>query len=62
MRTSTRTNNHIVREAMNNAQMYQWELAELIGVSEPTLIRWMRREMPIERQEELVELIRRSKA
>ena len=50
--------NELIRNALRERCMYQWQLAELLGVSEPTLIRWMRHELPEEKQEEIVSIIK----
>ena len=34
-----------------------WELAEIMGISEPTITRRLRRELPAEQQEEMLALI-----
>lgn len=34
-----------------------WELAEFMGISEPTMTRRLRRELPAEQQEEMLALI-----
>lgn len=46
-----------VRTALMTSGVYQYELADEIGVSEITLSRWMRKEMPDERQQAMVEMI-----
>ena len=53
----TQTNNKLVRDALKSVGMYQWELADLIGVTEVTLSRWFRHELPEEKQKELYETI-----
>ncbi len=51
--------NQRVREELAKQNMYLWELAVLLGVSEPTITRMMRKELPEQRQNELVELIKK---
>lgn len=38
--------NEIIRDVLKNAGMYQWELAEMLGICEYTLCRKLRRELP----------------
>ena len=51
--------NKRVRDELVKNQMFLWELAKLIGVSEATITRMMREELPDARQDELIELIRK---
>jgi DNA-binding Lrp family transcriptional regulator len=50
-------NNEIVRKAMRNKNLKQWEVAELIGISESTMVKRMRNELPKAEQEEIVRRI-----
>ena len=52
--------NIAVRTALLENDMYLWQLAGLLEVSETTMTRMMRKELPEERQNELVELIKRA--
>lgn len=36
-------NNEMVRKTAKNAGVYLWELGEYLGVSENTVIRWLRK-------------------
>ena len=36
-------NNETVRKAARNASVYLWELGDHLGVSENTVIRWLRK-------------------
>ena len=56
-RLETKRNNIPIREAMKAKGYTQWQTAELLGISEFTLSRWMRHELPEQRQMEIVELI-----
>lgn len=49
--------NKVIREALTAAGMKQWQLADLLGISEPTLTRWLRHELPQEKQAEIVAVI-----
>lgn len=46
-----------IRNALRIADMRYWQLAEALGVSEMTLTRRMRNEMPDEEQDRIVALI-----
>ena len=35
-----------VRKAAKDSGVFLWEIADKLGVSEPTLNRWLRKEMP----------------
>lgn len=52
-------NNQKVRFALLENNMKQWELADLMGVSEAVLSRRLRKELPEEEQERIVALIRK---
>ena len=51
-------NNTIIRRALFDAGMRQWQLAELLGITEFTLSRKLRHELPEEEQTRIVNLIR----
>ena len=50
-------NNTIIRRALFDAGMRQWQLAELLGITEFTLSRKLRHELPEEEQIRIVNLI-----
>lgn len=50
-------NNQIVRGAMEKHSCTQWKLAELMGISEFTLSRRLRHELPEEEQKKMASLI-----
>lgn len=54
-------NNLIIRNALKEYGVKQWQLAELLGCGEYTLCRKLRRELPREEQERIVEIIKASK-
>ena len=54
-------NNLIIRDALKEYGVKQWQLAELLGCGEYTLCRKLRRELPREEQERIVEIIKASK-
>lgn len=47
-----------IRAALFEADMRQWQLAELLGVTEFTVSRWFRYDLPDDEQDRIVELIR----
>lgn len=51
-------NNKKVRIAMMEADIRQWELAKLMDISESSLTRKLREELPDEEQDEIVALIK----
>ena len=55
-------NNLEIRQAMKERRMFNYELAELMGISEFTLSRKLRNELPQEEKERILNLIRNGKA
>lgn len=51
--------NRRVRDELVKNSMFLWELAKMIDVSEATITRMMREELPVDRQDELIDLIRK---
>lgn len=47
-----------IRMALMEKRMRQWELAELMGISEFTLSRILRKELPEEEQQKIITVIR----
>lgn len=54
--------NEMIRKALKDSGMKQWELAEMLGISEFTLSRKLRNELPQEEKERILNLIRNRKA
>lgn len=52
-----KNNNLIIRKALRENNVYMWELADILGVSEVTVCRWMRKEYPKEEQLRIAEMI-----
>ena len=52
-------NNKKIRIAMIEHDLKQWELAELLGYSDTHISRLLRHELPAEKQDQIVNLIRR---
>ena len=55
-------NNLEIRQAMKERRMFNYELAELMGISEFTLSRKLRNELPQEEKERILNLICNGKA
>lgn len=51
-------NNRILRAALFEADMKQYQLAELLGVSEGRVSTMLRRELPANEQQRLVRIIK----
>lgn len=49
--------NQEVREALQNKGIKQWELADMLGISEFTLTRWLRKELTEDKKELLLKAI-----
>ena len=49
--------NMTIRTAMKKKGMAQWQLGELLGVSENTINRWLRKELPEKEKEKILKLI-----
>ena len=54
-------NNLEIRQAMKERRMFNYELAEMLGISEFTLSRKLRNELPQEEKERILNLIRNRK-
>ena len=52
-------NNDRIRKALKEKGLYFWNLADILGVSEPTITRWMRHEMPEDKQDQIIDAINR---
>ena len=52
------TNKRVRDELIRNG-MFLWKLAKLMNVSEASVTRMMREELPKDRQDELIDLIRK---
>ena len=49
--------NQEIRKSAQVAGVRNWEIAEYIGVSEGTLCRWMRRELPEDKKRQILAAI-----
>lgn len=52
-----RKNNDVIRRTLNENKVFQWQLAEHLGIAEYTLTRMLRHELPPERQNEICRAI-----
>lgn len=50
-----RKKNRDVRDFLKQKHVYQWEVAERLGVHETTVIRWMRTELPEDKKQAIME-------
>ncbi len=50
--------NEDIRTAMYLARVKQWEVAEQLGVSEVTVCRWLRTELPDDKKELILKAIK----
>lgn len=50
--------NQEIRNAMKENNIKQWELAEMLGISENTMCRKLRKELPDEEKQHILEIIR----
>ena len=50
-----------IRTLLKKYKMKQWELAARLDVTEGTLIRWLRTELPTEKKEQIMYIIKNYK-
>lgn len=43
-------NNEVIKRKIKEAGLYQWQVAAEIEISEPQFIRWLRMELPAEKE------------
>lgn len=51
-----------IRDMITENGLFLWQLADLLNVSESTVYRWLRHELPQERKREIISAIQRAKA
>ena len=61
MITKPKKTNELIRESLRKNKVYQWQLAEQLGIAEYTLTRMFRHELPEEQQRELCKMIEKIK-
>ncbi len=50
-----RKKNRAVRDFLKAKRVFQWEVAERLGIHESSLIRWMRTELPEDKKKKIME-------
>lgn len=50
-------NNKEIREAMKRKRIPQWKLGEMLGVSENTINRKLRKELPTDEKQKILDII-----
>ena len=50
-------NNRELRQQAKSKQVRFWEIADKLGISEPTMTRKLRRELPAEEKEKIISII-----
>jgi len=54
--------NQEIREAIKKAHVWQWEVAQALGISENTLIRWLRKDLSSEQRAAIIAAIEKVRA
>lgn len=52
--------NKVIRKMFKDKGVFQWEVAESLGVSEVTLIRWLRTPLTDEKKENVIKAINKA--
>lgn len=50
-------NNKDIRNLLKEKSLYHWQLADYLGISEPTLTRKLRKELSQEEKEKIIKVI-----
>ena len=50
-----------IRKAIKEAKLTQWKVADLMGYSEATIVRKLRKELPQEEKTKILEIIKQNK-
>lgn len=50
-----------IRDMITKNGLFLWQLADMLNVSESTVYRWLRHELPQERKKEIMSAIQRAK-
>lgn len=53
--------NYEIRNALNRKGLRQWELAELLGITEFTLSRKLRKELPDDEKKKILDIIEKAR-
>ena len=51
-----------IRQAIKEAGLTQWQIAEAIGVSDPTITIWLRHDLTADKKNRIMEAIKELKA
>ena len=46
-----------IKQILKEKRIYQWEVAKALGITEFTLTRWLRDDLPEDRSEQILEAI-----
>lgn len=52
-----RERNQEIRQAIRKARIYQYDVADKLGISENTFIRWLRKELPQDKKALILQAI-----
>lgn len=50
--------NQDIRKLLKEKNIKMWQLADQLGISEPTITRWFRRELPQEKKKHIIKVIK----
>ncbi len=50
-----------IRQAIKEAKLTQWKVADLMGYSEATIVRKLRKELPQEEKKQILKIIKQNK-
>ena len=53
--------NQQIRDAIREAGIYQWELADALNIAEHTLVRWLRHELDVDTHNRIMRAIDEAK-
>lgn len=56
-----KTSNSDIRNLLKAQKIKHWKLADLLGISETTLVRKLRKELPKEEKEKILNIIEKEK-
>lgn len=46
-----------IKQILKEKRIYQWEVAKALGITEFTLTRWLRDDLPADRAEQIMQVI-----
>lgn len=53
--------NETIRKSISDSGLRYWEVADAIGIADTTFARWLRHELPADKQKQILETISRLK-